>query len=339
MDRSEFCGCKGVRTCIKCETEYGYENKNLVEFTEDTYVYCPYCNKAWQGYDIYEYRSHPNHSGKSFPLDGVYIQEDFISEEEAKNVMKELDDLPWDKSQSGRRKQNFGPKCNFKKQKIKVGDFQGFPACTKFIQDRFHKEDVLENFQTIEQCSLEYDSENGSSIDNHIDDCWIWGERIVTVNIIGDSVLTLTYYNGDDSKYNLRSPAFSYKKKYQNHSDTENSSEKAPKQNTSKNSLESNSSNIPLQLNNSKSNNCEKVPSLGMEKVDDKTLSRVAIRIPMPARSLLVLYGESRYEWQHCVLRSDVVGRRVCIAYREFTTPYIDSENTREVFEMAKKFF
>ncbi|XP_008474796.1 alpha-ketoglutarate-dependent dioxygenase alkB homolog 4 isoform X1 [Diaphorina citri] len=307
MDRSNFCGCKGVRTCIKCEQEFGYENKNIVEFTKETYVYCPHCNKAWQGSDLYAYQSHPNHSGKSFDIGGVYIKEDFLSEAETEDVMKQLDDLPWDKSQSGRRKQNFGPKCNFKKQKIKLGDFQGFPACTKFIQDRFHQEDVLSHFQTIEQCTLEYNSENGSSIDNHIDDCWIWGERIVTVNLIGDSVLTLTYYNGDSNKYNLNSPCFSYQKKYPDQKST-----------------------IVNDLSlNEKST----------DSIVNETLSSVVIRIPMPARSLLVLWGEARYEWQHCVLRSDVIGRRVCIAYREFTAPYMNNEATASVFEKAKCFF
>jgi len=33
------------------------------------------------------------------------LQEDFISEEEENMLMKALDDMPWDSSQSGRRKQ------------------------------------------------------------------------------------------------------------------------------------------------------------------------------------------------------------------------------------------
>lgn len=40
-------------------------------------------------------------------------------------------------------------------------------------------------------------------------------------------------------------------------------------------------------------------------------------------RSLLVIYGEPRYHWEHCILREDITSRRVCIAYREFTPPYL----------------
>lgn len=87
--------------------------------------------------------------------------------------------------------QNYGPKTNFKKMKLAHGNFKGFPAYSKFVQDKFKTTPLLEDFQTIEQCSLEYDPYKGASIDPHIDDCWIWGERVVTVNCLSDSVLTL----------------------------------------------------------------------------------------------------------------------------------------------------
>lgn len=83
------------------------------------------------------------------------------------------------------------------------GNFRGFPVFSKFIQDRFDERELMKNFHTIEQCSLEYDPSKGASIDPHIDDCWIWGERVVTVNCLADSVLTLVRYKGDSKRYNL----------------------------------------------------------------------------------------------------------------------------------------
>ena len=106
--------------------------------------------------------------------------------------MQGIDEMPWVISQSGRRKQNFGPKTNFKKMKLALGQFKGFPEFSKFVQIKLNKSKLLNNFQTIEQCSLEYDPSKGASIDPHIDDCWIWGERVVTVNCLSDSVLTLS---------------------------------------------------------------------------------------------------------------------------------------------------
>lgn len=86
-----------------------------------------------------------------------------------------------------------------------MGSFNGFPKSTQFVQQKFSEIPILNNFQTIEQCTLEYDPVRGASIDPHIDDCWIWGERIVTVNVMGNSVLTMSSYHGPDTKYNLKS--------------------------------------------------------------------------------------------------------------------------------------
>lgn len=75
--------------------------------------------------------------------------------------------------------------------KLKHGDFRGFPEYSRFVQERFKNMPLMTDFQTVEQCTLEYDPTKGASIDPHIDDCWIWGERVVTVNCLGTSVLTL----------------------------------------------------------------------------------------------------------------------------------------------------
>lgn len=87
--------------------------------------------------------------------------------------------------------QNYGPKTNFKKMKLALGTFKGFPKYSQFVQERFKEVPLLSDYKTIEQCSLEYNPDKGASIDPHIDDCWIWGERVVTVNCLSDSVLTL----------------------------------------------------------------------------------------------------------------------------------------------------
>lgn len=199
------CGCKGCRTCLICETHYGAENFKL-ELNLDKekgYVYCPFCDKAWPGWELDVYKQHPNHIGEAINYPGILIKLDFISETEEDELIKCIDEVPWDISQSGRRKQNYGPKTNFKKKKIVPGKFVGFPLFSKYLQDRFSSIDLLKGYQVIEQCSLEYDPSKGASIDPHIDDCWIWGERIITVNCLSDSVLTMTIFKGDTKKYNL----------------------------------------------------------------------------------------------------------------------------------------
>ena len=220
----------------------------------------------------------------------MYVQSNFLTEQEEQTLIENIDSVTWDHSQSGRRKQNYGPKCNFKRRKLQVGSFTGFPKFSQFVQEKFKKIEILRNFQTIEQCSLEYDPQRGASIDPHIDDCWVWGERIVTVNLIADSVLTMTY-NKNVSKYNL---------------------------------------------------DCvQTYPSV----IDEKPYSLqkymnldYSVRIPMPRRSLLVLYGSPRYDWEHQVLREDINTRRVCLAYREFTPPYLNNALGKQILEQADKF-
>ena len=61
----------------------------------------------------------------------------------------------------------------------------------------------------------------------------------------------------------------------------------------------------------------------------------------MPVNSLMVLYGEARYIWEHAVTRSDINKRRVCIALREFTSWFLDGSNevANEVLRKAKEYY
>lgn len=146
----------------------------------------------------------------------------------------------------------------------------------------------MKDFITIEQCSLDYNPKLGASIDPHVDDCWIWGERIVTLSLLADSVLTLTpHIIKYDNQYN---------KDYIPNVDCL--------------TVPVNNSNYPIDV----------------------------VRILMPRRSLLVLYGKPRYIWEHCILREDIQNRRVCIAYREFTPPYLkDGEKFTESSDILQK--
>ena len=44
----------------------------------------------------------------------------------------------------------------------------------------------------------------GACINPHIDDCWIWGERIVQLNLMSDTYLTLVPFEATEPmRYNL----------------------------------------------------------------------------------------------------------------------------------------
>ena len=307
MNTDRDCGCKSFRTCFVCEKQYGIISSDTTEERirkfDQNFVFDVSNSTIFKECQPSE-NSH---------FCGIKIIEDFVSCEEESQLVQDLDTLPWTLSQSGRRKQNYGPKANFKKKKVKPGHFDGFPKCTKFIQDRFSTVPSLEDYKTVEQCSIEYRPETGSRIEPHIDDCWIWGERIVQLNLLSDCFLTLMPYYGGNDRFNLDDVA-----------------------------------TFPRILNddgdvifNPFKNKFVQSEPYRLKCKDD--LINGIVRIPLPRRSLLLLYGQPRYDWEHCIVREDIKNRRIVIAYRELTLPYLpggtEDNIGKEILERAKHFW
>ncbi|XP_033116264.1 alpha-ketoglutarate-dependent dioxygenase alkB homolog 4-like isoform X2 [Anneissia japonica] len=154
------------------------------------YVYCEDCLKAWALSS--ELIQHPNHQGKVLDFPGVCIISEFITAEEEKNIVHEIDSTKWKESQSGRLKQDYGPKVNFKRKKVKMQQFTGLPHFSCALYNRMILLDELKNFVPVELCNLDYNPSRGSAIDPHFDDFWLWGERLVTLNLLSDSYLAMT---------------------------------------------------------------------------------------------------------------------------------------------------
>lgn len=188
------CACKGIRSCNLCSPT---KDKYPIETSSNTiFIYCDACRQAIR-MDIYESNSqcpHHNDIGNAdigFSLDGIYLVSDFLSETEENNLIESIDNDIWIPSQSGRLKQDFGIKINFKKQTIKTKYFTGMPMYSKTILERLKTYRLLNDFQSVELCNLDYRSDRGSHIDPHIDDIWIWGERLITINLLSNTILTL----------------------------------------------------------------------------------------------------------------------------------------------------
>ena len=58
------------------------------------------------------------------------------------------------------------------------------------------QEPFLSDFRPVEQCNLDYHPQRGSAIDPHLDDSWLWGERLVTINMLSDTTLTMSLHEG-----------------------------------------------------------------------------------------------------------------------------------------------
>ncbi|EDQ88902.1 uncharacterized protein MONBRDRAFT_26078 [Monosiga brevicollis MX1] len=124
------------------------------------------------------------------PFTGVRVWLDFVTEAEETALVAQMDAWPWTDSQSGRRKQDFGPKANFKKKKVKAANFTGLPALARPLIPRLQALTAdLKDFVPVEQCHLDYEPSRGAAIVPHFDDFWLWGERLITLNLLSTTFL------------------------------------------------------------------------------------------------------------------------------------------------------
>ncbi|MBZ3875108.1 Alpha-ketoglutarate-dependent dioxygenase alkB-like protein 4 [Sciurus carolinensis] len=179
------CGCKGIRTCLICEGQRcGDPPWQLSPQKTHHFLYCSDSGWAVGAEDS-------DFEGWAFPFPGVTLIEDFVTREEEAEMVRLMDCDPWKLSQSGRRKQDYGPKVNFRKQKLKTAGFRGLPSFSREVVHRMGLFPGLQGFQPVEQCNLDYSPERGSAIDPHLDDAWLWGERLVSLNLLSPTVVSM----------------------------------------------------------------------------------------------------------------------------------------------------
>ncbi|EYC39983.1 hypothetical protein Y032_0634g912 [Ancylostoma ceylanicum] len=204
----QSCACKGVRFCALCETS---ERVQRLRIEEDRYAkykvfvfdhttgkafHCPSLNSTSS---IEEIQSATNSCSSStqnddvIDINGLMVVHDFLSESEEADIIEMIDGVEWVLSQSGRRKQDYGPKVNFKHKKVKTDTFVGMPEYADMLLEKMRSvsQEKLGNYVPFEMCNLEYDESKKSAIEMHFDDTWIWGNRLISINLLSGSVMTL----------------------------------------------------------------------------------------------------------------------------------------------------
>ena len=177
------CGCKGIRSCKLCEQSdrvRSVKSECLPQPVEKFQLFCVHCNTALSC-------PHVMNNSSEVDLQGLRVYLDFISEDEELQLTEDIDKGEWLFSQSGRFKQDYGPRANYKRKKLKLDKFEGLPKYSQYIRDRLAEIGELKDFIPVEQCNLDYKPELGSSIDFHFDDFWLWGERLIIINMLSDT--------------------------------------------------------------------------------------------------------------------------------------------------------
>lgn len=172
-------------------------------------------------------------------FNGFYVIKNFLNESEQEFLVKGINEHNWLDSQSGRKKQDYGPKINYKKKKIRIdeinlemninknekqqiedlidGNFQKkandaitssltekyrnftFPYFSKekccffnFVSEKLKEINRLKDFKIAEIGNLFYDYSKGGHIEPHVDDAWIWGDRIIGINLLSETKMTFS---------------------------------------------------------------------------------------------------------------------------------------------------
>lgn len=271
------CGCKGIRTCLICERQRG-SDPPWTHAPQKAHQFVYVSDTGWAvGAEESDFE------GWAFPFPGVTLIEDFVTREEEASMVQLMDQEPWKLSQSGRRKQDYGPKVNFRKQKLKIAGFNGLPSFSRELVRRMGLYPILKDFRPVELCNLEYCPERGSAIEPHLDDTWLWGERLVSLNLLSPTVMSM-------SREVLGSLLLCL----------------AP-------------SGFPEPLEGTMA------PSRSVQ------CQEVEVAITLPRRSLLVLSGAARHQWQHAIHRQHVEARRVCTTFRELAAEFLPGGRQQEL--------
>lgn len=143
---NQKCACKGIRKCAICCPDLLNQPDSTEIFPQKSlvYAYCLACNnssiqlltpanrqklesflKNQNKFEcICEHSDIPNEH--QMRIEGIFLIREFINEIEETYLVSQIEEKNrWVDSQSGRFKQDFGPKANFNKRKLKLSTFTG----------------------------------------------------------------------------------------------------------------------------------------------------------------------------------------------------------------------
>lgn len=71
--------------------------------------------------------------------------------------------------------------------------------------------------------------------------------------------------------------------------------------------------------------------------VAPQTVQPACVRVPLPARSLLILYGAARYRWEHALLADDVFDQRTSLTIRTLGPELAETDQGKDVLQRARR--
>lgn len=296
------CSCKGVRSCLLCE-QVREPSKHAISKRKvrHPFTFCAGCGLCWPGWidDSTDGSGTQNSGVHSPPLQvpGIEVYEEFLTPDEESRLADGIDTREWVGSQSGRLKQDFGPRVNFKKKRVRANEFVGLPAYFTSVEQKMRR--WVKDFEAVELCNLDYSPKRGSCIDPHYDDWWLWGPRLVTFNLLSDTVLTLSK---PEQHWMLTDEALLDEP-------STNELQRAPA--------------IGQVVHDRRA--CKSWSDEFKDSISVRTPPRLCVvQVALPRRSMLVLDSDARYKWHHSILRDDITSRRIAMTVRELSEEFLE---------------
>jgi DNA N6-methyl adenine demethylase len=267
-DNRMVCVCTGVRWCAACVDP----EVRLARGLQTPFEWPGYLTETLQQGQVDCFDIDQQRAPSCADFVGLRVIRDAISLEEEAAVLSEIDNAAFRSAQSGKMKQHYGVRVNFKKQRILLGDFSGLPGYVRRLEDiarqRLAEDEqataALRSFVAMDAFVLRYAPERQSNLDLHTDDTFSYGEVILGLSMGSDSVLTFVRQASD-----ARSP--------------------------------------------------------------------YGVRVPIPARSLSVLFGDARSSWRHGILAGDIQSQRTSVTVRTLSDELKASDIGRQVLDIARR--
>jgi len=298
------CGCSGTRWCVDCldpdlRRSHGMDPPTeLPAFLRER----PQERGSWpDGGPVSDRDSRsriaafdpasqscPGHPG----FEGVHVLEDLITPAESDRLLEAIEAQSFLPAQSGKQKQHFGAQVNFNKRKVRAQGFQGLPAWARWLEARTRARLALPSRAAVADGEVaDEDVARGVEEIGEGPRRRSWPPspalRRAMETFRTTDVFVLRYRERDRSNLDFHvDDTFAYGEAI-----------------------------LALSLES------DSVMTFVRERPDLRQRSGAApgwdcVRVKLPARSLSILYGAARFEWQHAMLAYDIRGRRTSITLR-----------------------
>jgi alkylated DNA repair dioxygenase AlkB len=127
-------------------------------------------------------------------IPGLYIYEDFISEEEEEEIIRYIDsdkDIPWREAKFNGKHfgKRWGVHCSLRDRKVYKPE-NPLPPCVQRVINRVKTLAPMKNCIPNEANAIDYRRSNGDYLKSHVDDRQLSKEPIANLSLAGDCIMT-----------------------------------------------------------------------------------------------------------------------------------------------------